>query len=242
MREIDFDRLNQRLLLAGVAPKYVRRTISELRNHLEDLVRQELTMGHTELEAKENAYALLGDENQIVNEAIAKPEIKTWSRRFTKSVFLATPTIVYIAAVLGITIAYVLPAFALFGFDVNDPWPTWYFWIARITAWFSEYLLTPMIAFFFCMLAIRRGVHLLWPMTGIGIVVFFGSGWETLVEIPIDARSVGISLSWGYAFIPWRPVQMEWGQTLEQLVRIGVTMGMIYALPRFYQPYELEAE
>ncbi|NKB34902.1 MAG: hypothetical protein GKR91_17540 [Pseudomonadales bacterium] len=237
MHELDLNRLNKRLLLGGVAPKFASRIAKELENHIAELIAKEKQTGLSEQEARQNAREKIGDEDRIVEEALAKPAIKSWSFRYPKTVFLIAPIAIYLMSALALTILYAVLAFTAFDFSPAGPWPVWYYWFAKLAAYFSEYLLTPLIALYFCVLAINRNVVFLWPMVGLLLVVFIGSGWETSIEMPVDERNGGMSFSWGYAFIPWRPVQMEWVQSIEQLARIAVTMGLVYMLPKYYQPY-----
>ncbi len=237
MHELDWQRLQRRLLLGGVAPRFARRTVVELRNHLQDLVQAASADGAEHEAAREQALEQLGDEDQIVAEALAKSELKTWAYRYTRSMFLAGPVLLYVVAVLGITFAYTVPIFSVMDLSLSEPWPTWYFWLARLTTWFCEYLLTPLIACGFCVLAIRRGVPLFWPLLGIGMLLFLGSGWNSVVEMPAGPRQGGLSFQWGYQFIPWRPVQVGWVQTLEQLLRIAVYSALLYGLLNRYRPF-----
>jgi hypothetical protein len=55
MHDLNLSKLRKELLRTGIAPRHVRRTIEELRDHYEDLVEHELTEGATRLEARSNA-------------------------------------------------------------------------------------------------------------------------------------------------------------------------------------------
>ena len=102
MQSVDFERLRVRLLKGGVAPKFVKRTVSELRQHLEDLVIQEKSAGATETEARATAFGKLGDEDSLVNEALSRKEIQSWSNRYTKSFYLILPFATYLLVMVGI--------------------------------------------------------------------------------------------------------------------------------------------
>ena len=89
MHDLNFSSLKQRLLLGGVAPKYVTRTIKELRAHLEELKKDARSEGLAEPDVIRQANGRLGEEDAIVKEALAKSELKSWSHRYTNpSMFL----------------------------------------------------------------------------------------------------------------------------------------------------------
>ncbi|MDP6417062.1 MAG: hypothetical protein QGG54_18800 [Gammaproteobacteria bacterium] len=65
-----------------------------------------------------------------------------------------------------------------------------------------------------CIFARQRNIELFWPIVGIAIAVFLGSGWNSVVRIPTEEMHGSLSMQWGYAFIPWRPVQISWTTNL----------------------------
>ena len=100
MHELNFSSLNRRLMLGGIAPKYVSRTIKELRAHLEELKQAARNEGLSEQEVISQANSKLGEEDVLVTEALAKPELKSWSHRYTKSIYVFIPFVFYICAIV----------------------------------------------------------------------------------------------------------------------------------------------
>ena len=241
MRVVDFKRLNLRLLKGGVAPKYAQRTILELSSHLEDLVNQEKSNGASDTEANATALGLLGDEDSLVKEALAKKEIQSWSRRYTKSFYLVVPLLAYFILMLclfAIGLA-VVPEFSLPG----EPgrWQGLLVWSIKGFIYFVEYLITPLIALAMAYIAVRRNVPMFWPIVGVLVLSFFGSGIDTYVREPeIGGHAGGVNLFWGWTFLPWEYVIPRWDQTFEQLARVTVTIFMVVMLFRRYKPYELD--
>ena len=74
-----FENVREQLLLAGIAPRHARRYVTELREHLADLVAQERATGLEVAPAEERARSLLGSDAQL-----AEAMIRT-SRRSTRS-------------------------------------------------------------------------------------------------------------------------------------------------------------
>ncbi|NIL93743.1 MAG: hypothetical protein GTO71_04740 [Woeseiaceae bacterium] len=84
MHDIDLSRLRSRLLRWGVAPRHVRRTVAELKDHFDDLVEQGLSDGADRLTACEDARAMLGNLDDIANAVRAQPELRSWAFRYPR--------------------------------------------------------------------------------------------------------------------------------------------------------------
>lgn len=239
MQSIDFNRLKIRLLRGGIAPKFVRRTIQELQQHLEELIAQEKSAGISETEARAIAFGKLGDEDKLVSEALARKEIRSWSSRYSKSFFSIFPFATYLLFMIGFVYFGIGAISDRAGIEVNGEMQSFYITLARVILFFVEYLITPMIAAAFAILAVKRNIPMLWPIVGIVILSFFGSGFETTVHETVPgSREGGITLFWGWSFLPWRWVQPEWTQTTEQLVRVAFTLAMVVFCFKRYRPYE----
>lgn len=243
MQSVDFDRLRIRLLKGGVAPKFVRRTVQELHQHLDELITQEKAAGVSETEARAIAFGKLGNEDKLVSEALARKDIQSWSSRYTKSFYLVLPFLSYLLVMIGFIYFGVGAIAEMAEIDVKSEMQDVHIALAKALLFFIEYLITPLIAAAFAVLAMRRNIPMMWPLLGILILCFFGSGFETVVEEPIaGSREGGISLIWGWSFLPWRWVQPPWDQTTEQFVRVLVTMAMVFFCFKRYRPYELDSQ
>ncbi len=238
MQSVDFDRLRLRLLKGGVAPKFVTRTIQELRQHLEDLTAQEKVAGISETEARAIAINMLGDEDKLVNEALAKKEIQSWPRRYPRSFFLLVPLVAYFVCMFAIYLLGDTFFNKVLNLDVSDGWTVWHLWVAKALLFLVEYLLTPLLAAVIVVTAIKRNVQLMWPFIGILILCFFGLGIETGVDVPDERARGDMFLLWGWPFLPWEDARPPIGQSLEQFLRVIVTMTMVVFAFKRYRPYE----
>ena len=238
MQSVDFERLRIRLLKGGVAPKFVLRTVNELRRHLDDLAVQERSAGVSETAARAEALKKLGDEDRLVSEALAKRELQSWSRRFTRSFYLLVPIAAYFACVFAIYFIGSTFTSQLVEVDIYNDWPAWHFWLSKVLLYFIEYLLTPLLAAAIAVTAIRRNVEMLWPFVGILLLCFFGQGIDTFVTIPDERGRGGLSLLWGWPFLPWEYARPPLVQSLEQFLRVIVTMAMVVFAFKRYRPYE----
>ena len=241
MQVIDFERLQKRLLAAGVSPKFAGRTIIELQDHKQALIEQGRNSGLSESEALKQAAESLGDENAIVREALLRPEILTLSRRYPGIIYTLLPVIGYFMITFPILYLGVEWSREFLNINIEADWPAWHFWFNKVLLYFVEYLLVPIYALLIAIFAIRRNVSMHWPLLGVLIVSFFGSGLETMVEVPYDGgRRGGVGLIWGWTFLPWEVARPAWDQTVEQLLRVAVTIGLMVFVFRKLRPYGSE--
>ena len=84
MFEEQFHPLKSRLLESGVAPKHVRRIVTELNDHFDDLVDEALADGASETEAAETAAARIGEPSCIADRILETPELRTWIYRYPR--------------------------------------------------------------------------------------------------------------------------------------------------------------
>lgn len=89
-----FERLRERLLEGGIAPRHVGRYVGELRDHLDDLT----TAGGD----REAALAQLGTLDELADAALARKELRSWVARAPWAAFLVAPPILLLLVyVLG---------------------------------------------------------------------------------------------------------------------------------------------
>ena len=91
MHDIDLSGLRSNLLRYGVAPRHVRRTITELEDHFDDLVEQGLCDGEDRLQARSNAQAALGSLDDIAEAVRAQPELRSWAFRHPRLAAVVYP-------------------------------------------------------------------------------------------------------------------------------------------------------
>jgi len=82
MHESDFNSLKDALLRGGVAPRHVRRTIAELRDHHTDLFAEAFARGCSVENAEREASMRLGDHDSLAAQILARPELRSWAHRW----------------------------------------------------------------------------------------------------------------------------------------------------------------
>lgn len=106
-------RLGRKLIFGGIAPKYVSRTLPELSTHFREIKEQCIRDGTSDSEAESLASETIGSEEAILEEALAKPELKSLTWRYQKVVFLFGPTLIYLAS-FGLFLLFLYTTFSLF--------------------------------------------------------------------------------------------------------------------------------
>ncbi len=92
-----FPELRERLLRAGIAPRHVRRYLSELRDHLADLTAEEQSRGLSPAAARTAALARLGTTNTLADAMLAQPNLRSLTARAPWAVFSLTPLLLLAA-------------------------------------------------------------------------------------------------------------------------------------------------
>jgi hypothetical protein len=224
MRELDFQSLRETLLRGGVAPKHVRRTIAELRDHHTDLFSEALSKGSSFEDAESEASTRLGDVNVVAAEVLARPELRSWTHRWPWLAYCATPTLV-----LGASFVSVL---FLLGFSdavrmdrdtfterwgsPDSPWS-----IAGAIRLFYSFGLPVLVAGTCCVAAVQRRVPLRWPLIGVITAAIVGGATQFNVIWPHGPEVAG-SLS---ASISVPPFPGSGGTVLRAVATCALTLA-----------------
>jgi hypothetical protein len=99
-----FSVLKNELLRAGVAPRHVRRIVSELEDHVDDLQHEARELGIYDSEALGFAMRRIGDQRQIARRMLASTDLRAWIYRYPRIARIYLP----------VAYALLLPAFPVF--------------------------------------------------------------------------------------------------------------------------------
>ena len=97
MPEPNFENLHCHLLNAGVSPRFVRRTLTELRDHYDDLKLDIVGQGVSVQEAAHIAGRQLGKLDVIAAQVTSRKELRRWSYRYPLMGRLALPLLCVVA-------------------------------------------------------------------------------------------------------------------------------------------------
>jgi hypothetical protein len=171
-----FPSLAERLLRAGVSPRRIGRLLGEIEAHFEDVVAELQASGLSRTESEAQAEARLGPDDAFVAGIMARPELRSWARRWPWVAFVVLP-------LLGLDLLFVLSMLAMVGavnFSKNvlgiapmhsrvlqaicEALILNALWIAPIAA-----------AGVACLLAAHRRAPVLWPIAGCILVALIGA-------------------------------------------------------------------
>jgi hypothetical protein len=178
-RLIHFDRLRERLLVAGIAPRHVRRTLTELRDHYDDAVRDERERGKDAVAAEQAAWTRLGDEDIVAASVIARPELRSLPARYPKLIFGAGPVLLWIIAVIGTLLKLTLIVEIGRALDLLPPAhtaldPQWLQIAAPIACCFYARVLPVVFGLTMAYVAIRQRFETRWFVVGAALAALVG--------------------------------------------------------------------
>jgi hypothetical protein len=189
MQPKQFELLGERLLRSGIAPRHVRRYVRELGDHYDDAIREELGKGADRAAAEESAAKRLGEADHLVESALARPELLSWSRRWPWVVYIVAPLVLFPAAFVATIFAMVgLSQIIVPGMDRLLPTPL--LETLKAIRIFNLYVLPVTAAAGFALLARRRGVSRVWAWTSIALITFVGA----LPNLDVYADQIGAGI------------------------------------------------
>jgi hypothetical protein len=207
--------LRERLLRAGVAPRHVRRYLTELADHLTDLMAEEERAGRSRPDAESAALLRLGRIDELASAMIEKPNFQSWSARAPWAIFGLGP-------LLFLAVGYFIACFILWsGWRIFLPGTSTpfvrieglaivYFGVGRML-----YFGAPIFAgWAIALIAARQRFRAAWPLAGLVLIALIGP--TARVHATHSAVSGGVGhVSMGFSVVP--SVQ-------------GVSQALIYAL------------
>lgn len=190
--------LRERLLRAGVAPRHVRRYLTELREHWADLTAEEERAGLSRSAAEAQALARLGRPDDLARTVIERPELRSWTARAPWAVLSAGP-LLGLAAGWAIALLILWTGWTWFLQGVPSPFShrlhgfsIVYFGVGRMLYYWS-----PLLAgWSMILLAGRQRMRSVWPVIlgslAVAVLGAMGSVDVRQPTIPGRAGDVGI--------------------------------------------------
>jgi len=189
--------LQERLLHVGVAPRHVRRYLTELREHLADLTAEEERAGRNPAEAAALALTRLGPMDELARTMIEQPELRSVTARAPWAVLGAGPLLGLVVG-WGIALLILWSGWAWFLQGSRTPFvPLHGFAIAYFGVGRMLYYSAPLLSGWgMVLLAGRQRVRAIWPVIlGSLVVAVLGATGAVDVRppaVPGDTGDVGI--------------------------------------------------
>lgn len=179
MQPHPFDHLREPLLRAGISPRHVKRYLTELAEHYDDAIHDEERRGASHAEAEHAARARLGDDEHLVESALARPELRSVAARFPGLIFGAGPVLSYIALIVGITLAVA----NVVGIP-HGPVSQSFAQAAAALCVFFDRVLPALIALAVVALAVQQRHVGRWPLIGAAIIALVGGTTDITIQFP----------------------------------------------------------
>jgi hypothetical protein len=182
-----FERLSERLLHAGIAPRHVRRYARELGDHFDDLVREEKAGGAASELAETKALARLGHDDALADAMLSRPEMRSLTARFPWAVFGIAPLLIPVVsaiAALYFEIWFINHVHGFFSYWTEQPpGPVTAKLATQVfTAYntLAVYVVPLLFAWAFYWLGQRQRMAPAWIVTGVVLICVLG-GFQELI-------------------------------------------------------------
>ena len=219
-----FERLCERLLKSGIAPRHVRRYVRELGDHFDDLVREEKEVGASRELAETRALSRLGHNDLLAEAMLSRPELRSLTARFPWAVFGLGPVALLalgFAAALAAEIGIIELATAYGSAIGLKPGPDAARWFTRVLlVWntFAVYFAPLGFAALLYLVGSRQRMRPAWIVTGVALACILG-GFQNLIFYDTGCRGCGHLLVQS-AFLPPFP------HFAEGLVRAAMNLAI----------------
>jgi len=194
-----FDPLHEELLRGGVGRRHARRYVTELRDHLDDLVAEEIAAGHAPGEARERAMARLGDMEALAQAMTARSEFRAWTARAPATAYVLAPPL---ALCLGVALAMCAIVLMV---NVLRPensgaasLPAWTPPLVDAVVGLVNAALAVLIGWGLALGAVRNRVSALWPLLGFVVLAAAGAALQVDVTLPLAGRPGEVELHSGF--------------------------------------------
>lgn len=215
-----FDALRDRLLRAGIAPRHVRRYVTELTEHLSDLTEAEKRRGAAAPDAAASALAQLGTDSHLADAMIRRPELRAWSVRAPWAIyFLAPPAMLGVALAVGIALVMAIVEAHRPDGGGHPVLPGWFGGMTAADTLVVTRLLPLLLGWGVALQAARQRMAVLWPALGLGAISVIGGCLEFAVTLPVPPTLPG-EISLGFALVP------PYGNAAETAARIALNLAL----------------
>jgi hypothetical protein len=175
-----FHELRERLLRAGVAPRHVRRYLSELADHFADLTEEEQQAGRNLAQAQSAALVRLGKTENLAEALLKQKQFQSWCARAPWVMFSFIPLICLGAAYL-VACLYLWCGWKFFLPRADTPFGTlaaptnslanMYFQAGK----FCYYSAPVLVGWTFGIVAARQRIKIVWPTVGSVLISWMGA-------------------------------------------------------------------
>lgn len=187
--------LRERLLRAGVAPRYVRRYLIELADHLADLRAEEERAGRSRADEESAALVRLGGMDDLAKAMIEQRQFQSWCARAPWAMFGLAP-IFLLAGAYFVACLILWSGWKIFLPGTNTPFvridgvAIFYFGVGRLIYYGAPIL----IGWVFGLIAARQRVKAIWPTVGLVLIALISATAQVQASRPVPGGAGHISM------------------------------------------------
>jgi hypothetical protein len=239
-----FHELRERLLRAGVAPRHVRRYLTELADHLADLRAEEERTGRSRVDAESAALLRLGGMDDLAKAMIEQRQFQSWCVRAPWAMFGLGP--VFLLGLVWCAALFVLwSGWQIFLPGADTPFGSRpgahrifevaniYFQVDRLIYFAAPIL----VGWGIGLIAARQRFNAVWPTVGLVLIALMGGTAQVQASrtaVPGGLGHIRIDFALG------RPVQGIPDGLFHALVILSLTV-LPYLVWRFQKALSLTA-
>lgn len=171
------DEIRERLLRGGVAPRHVRRYVSELADHLADLTAEEERAGRRRADAELAALARLGSIDALTQAMTERRHLRSWSARAPWAVFGLAP-VLSLAVAYFIACCYLWLGWHLFLPGADTPFGHVAYGLENIYFQADKlyYFSAPvLVGWIIALIAARQRLRAFWPALALPVTAWIGA-------------------------------------------------------------------
>jgi hypothetical protein len=163
-----FEVVRERLLSAGVTPRYANRYVTELREHLVDLIERERGSGLGVEQAAERALALMGRDADLA-EAIERGAPRSLAARAPWAMFVILPVVLWMAVLAAGVVSMMHLLWPVRGLTPSEM-PESYRALIALGSFISRYLIGLLLAAGCIAVAVRQRLASRWIWVGLSLI------------------------------------------------------------------------
>jgi hypothetical protein len=164
-----FETVREQLLRSGVRPRYANRYVTELREHLADLIEGARASGLSVEQATERALALIGADTALARAAIEKGAPRSLAARAPWAMFVILPLALWMAVLSADIISMMHLLWPVRGFTPSEM-PEGYRMALAIGSFIARYLVGLLLAAGCIAVAVRQRLASGWIWVGLSLI------------------------------------------------------------------------
>jgi hypothetical protein len=201
--EFRVNELRERLLRAGIAPRHVRRYLTELRDHLADLTAQEESAGRSRADAESAALVRLGGVDDLAKAMIEQRQFQSWCVRAPWATFGIAPLFA-LAGAYFVACLILWSGWKIFLPGTDTPFvrldgpAIFYFGVGRLLYYTAPIL----VGWGIGLVAARQRLNAVWPTVGLVLIALIGATAQVHASRPAAPGGVGhvsMDLAFGHS-------------------------------------------